>query len=347
MERSTTQPMAHLSHESELEAPPRGIRLPFVLTKKVVTDPGIIYTGADALLFATTNIIGFAACMSAVGAAAVLKSLDVAQPRFLTRHPKVAAIAFDDRTPLRSGALALLVVGGAALGGGALLPAAASFFLSAANFAMAESITRQDHNKPTADFSPRKKADKPSVMSLLFKRPDLYLNTGFALAGLMAGGAALFVLPLVATAFGVGLSNVIKGRPEHAGHPKMITSMAAIAFAAIGFAGGHGLIAAAHLVNAAVIAEFERRVTPGGSMFKVVKESLGTLAGLLLPGRAERKQAPEPVIEQMTDVASAPSRFSTQRLRRFFGGSAVRPQPLPQQPANTNEPEKKQQGQSL
>lgn len=305
--------MAVILQEREIDTPPpRGIAAPFIVTKRIVTDPGIIYTASDALLFATTNVVGFIACLGAVGVAAALKAADIMKPGFLTKHPKIAAVAYDDRTPLRAGAMALLVVGGAALATGAWLPAAASFFLGAANIAMANSISKQDHSKPGAD--PAKK-EKPGIGALLFKRPDLYLNIGFALAGLMAGGASLYVLPLVAVAFGVGMNNVIKGKPEHEGHPKMITSMAAFAFAGIGFATGHGLIAVAHLINAAVIAEFERRVTPGGSMLKVLRESTLTLAHIV--GLAPKKSA-EPEVPQL-QPHKAPERVDTLARVRVMG----------------------------
>ena len=271
---------------------------PVALAKNIVTDPGIIYTSADAMMFATTNVIGFVACLGAVGVAATLKVVDAVQPQFLKRMPEMAKVAFDDRTPLRAGGMALLVVGGAAFAGGVLLPAAASFFLAVANFSIAESITRQEHVNPKKAEAAEKKTEKPSISATLFRRPDLYLNIGFACAGLMAGGAALFVLPLVGAAFCMGVTNVMQGRPEHAGHPKMLTSLAAVTFAGIGFVNGHGLIAAAHLINGLVIAEFERRITPGGSMLQVLKETLGTLASFAEFGRQGRTLKPvlQPVL---------------------------------------------------
>lgn len=313
--------------------PPRGIAAPFIVAKRIVTDPGIIYTASDALLFATTNVVGFIACLGAVGVAAALKAADVMKPGFLEKHPRIKAVAYDDRTPLRAGAMALLVVGGAALMAGAWLPAAASFFLGAANIAMANSISRQDHSKPGAD--PARK-DKPGIGALLFKRPDLYLNIGFALAGLMAGGASLYILPLVAVAFGVGMNNVIKGRPEHEGHPKMITSMAAFAFAGIGFATGHGLIAVAHLINAAVIAEFERRVTPGGNMLEVLREStltLGRIVGIVPKKASKPEAAPQPQLQTAPDLADANARVRVMGVKGLFRRTAQKPaeaKPAPQ-----------------
>lgn len=339
--------MAVIQQSEETEAEkPKGFWAPFAITKKVVTDPGIIYTGADALLFATTNTVGFVACLGAVGVAATLKALTVTRPSFLSRHENIARIAYDDRTPLRAGALALLVVGGAAFSGGAFLPAAASFFLAAANFAMAESITRQDHSRPAAGGTKEKAA--PSTAELLFKRPDLYLNAGFACAGLMAGGAALVIIPVVATAFGLGLRNVMQGRPEHEGHPKMITAGAALAFAGIGFANNHGLIAAAHAVNAAVLVEFERRVTPGG-MIRIAKDM--AIASARMVGWDRKKEhAPEPQVD--LSATPAPSRLSVLSLRKFFKSAVEsdparagqQPQPDRQSsPANANTPPRNKQ----
>lgn len=321
---------------------PRGLAAPVVIAGKVMTDPGIIYTGADALLFATTNTVGFVACLGAVGVAATLKALTVTKPAFLSKHATLASIAYDDRTPLRAGALALLVVGGAAVSGGAMLPAAASFFLAAANFAMAESVTRQDHSKP--EIGVKKEKPRPTTAELLFKRPDLYLNAGFACAGLMAGGAALFILPAVATAFGLGMRNAIQGRPEHEGHPKMITAGAAFAFAGIGFANHHGLIAAAHAVNAAVLVEFERRVTPGG-MWQIAKDMASTTGRALgLHKVKEHAFAPRPGLA----IEPPSSRLSVLKARQFFSRSAqphaecgLQPQPSIPPAANIHKPEQK------
>lgn len=317
-------------------APARGWRIPFALLRHVALDPGIIYTAADVLLFAGTNAVGLGATIAATGIAAGLKTLSVLQPDFLKKYPKVTAVTFDDRTPLRAGALSLLVVGGAALSGGALLPAAASFLFAAANFRMAESISKrhkEEEAKKTA-AAQKQKPDAADITLLLVKRPDLYLNAGFACAGLMAGGAALFVLPVVATAFGISMRNAIQGRPEHAGHPKMITAASGVTFAAIGHVNGHGLIAVAHAMNAGVLLEIERRVTPGG-MVQIAKD-LGTgtlrLFGL---GATPAAQPADPGAPTMPVPTPAPqtSRLPEVSLNSIFGFFA-----RPALPANENAP---------
>ncbi len=247
---------------------PEGWEIPGAITKHVVLDPGIAYTTADVLMFAGTNPVGLGAMLTATGIAATLKTAAVLQPSWLDKHPRFKEFVFDDRTPLRAGALALLVVAGATVASGAWLPAAASFLFAAANFTLAESISKKHiadvKDKPAA--VPKKGiARAAEIVATIFKRPDIYLNAGFALAGLMAGGAALFILPVVAVAFVIGVKNSIQNRPEHEGHPKLLTGGAAAAFAGIGQANGHGLIAGAHLLNAVVLAEMERRITPGGA----------------------------------------------------------------------------------
>lgn len=260
-----------------------GWQIPGALTKHVVLDPGIAYTTADVLLFAGTNPIGFGAMLTATGVAATLKTASVLQPSFLDKHPRIKKLVFDDRTPLRAGGLALLVVAGASAATGAWLPAAASFLFAIANVRLAQSIS-----KKTPGAEGEKKPEAPTtrwgktkaVATALVKRPDMYLNAGFALAGLMAGGAALFILPVVAVAFFVGMKNTLQGKEEHEGHPKLITASAAGVFAGIGHSNGHGLISAAHALNTVVLAEMERRITPGGAG-QIFKDMLGGIRNLL------------------------------------------------------------------
>ena len=114
---------------------------PKVFVKDVALDPGIVYSVADALLFAKTNPVGFIACLGATGAAVALKTLGLTQPKYLTKYPKLTSIALDSRTPLRCSGLALLVVGGAAVATGAALPAATGFLLAIGNFRLAQSIS--------------------------------------------------------------------------------------------------------------------------------------------------------------------------------------------------------------
>ncbi|MDE1151559.1 MAG: hypothetical protein PW788_03395 [Micavibrio sp.] len=324
-------------------APARGWQIPVALVKNVLLDPGIIYTSADILLFAGTNMLGLGATIAATGIAAGLKTLSVLQPGFINKYPKMKAVAFDDRTPLRAGALSLLVVGGAALSGGALLPAAASFLFAAANFRMAESISKH-HKQEEAKkaLEPTHKPDAVEITVMMLKRPDLYLNAGFACAGLMAGGAALFVLPVVAAAFGISVRNAVLGKPEYAGHPKMLTAASGAAFATIGHHNGHGLIAIAHAMNAAVLLEIERRVTPGG-MFQIAKDLAMSCLKLVGIGKDKNAGVPAPekgaelqttVVVMPEPVVDAPSRLPTFSLGKIFGVFSK-----PPVPANENHPE--------
>ncbi|MDP2204726.1 MAG: hypothetical protein Q8K65_00290 [Alphaproteobacteria bacterium] len=288
---------------------------PRSFVKDVALDPGIVFGVADVLLFAKTNPVGFIACLSATGISVGLKTLHLAQPKFLQNYTRLAEIAGDSRTALRASGMALLVVGGAAVTGGAFLPATAGFLLAVGNFRLAQSLSdAMDAHKLRQQKEKDKKAalesgaliveDAPApvvkinwqqktaqIATLSVKRPDLYINAGFACAGLMAGGAALFVLPVVAVAFVVSMKNIVQNKPEHIGHPKMMTAAAGFTFAGIGVAEGHGMIAAAHAINASILSDAERRVTPGG--IRAIGENIrGGLAKLL---RLDKLQKPEPV----------------------------------------------------
>jgi hypothetical protein len=321
----------------ETASPPRGWRLPLALTRDVALDPGLAYVGADVLLFAGTNPVGFTSMLTAYGIAGTLRTMSVTRPSFLDRHPKIKAIAYDDRTPLRAGALALLVVAGTALSGGAMLPAAASFLFAIANFRLAESISKKHREeevkkKNEIRFSGPKMAE---LLVTMFKRPEIYLNAGFACAGFMAGGAALFVLPVVATAFVIGTKNALQNKPEHAGHPKMITASAAAMFAAIGHVNGHGLIAAAHLVNAIVLTEMERRVTPGG-MLQIAKDMTGNALKMIGLKKKDTGATPAPRLEPARIPAplEKPPVLTEAELSRAFGMKAM-------PPANENKADQK------
>lgn len=260
---------------------PTGWKIPGALTRHVALDPGLAYTAADTLLFLGTNIVGAVSMVSAIAIATALKTISVLQPQFLDKHPKIKELANDDRVPLRAGGLAMLLVTGATVATGAWLPAAASFFFAIANFGLAESASKQHidaENEKTAAHKTQSMAEKAVA---LLKRPDIYLNVGFGLAGLMAGGASMMILPLVGAAFVLGAKNTMQGKPEYAGHPKLLTATAAVLFAGIGFATGHGLIAAAHLINGIALGEMERRMTPGGlpQILRDIKTSIGSLFG--------------------------------------------------------------------
>lgn len=298
---------------------PENLKLtPRTFVKDVALDPGIVFGVADVLMFAKTNPVGFIACLGATGVSVGLKTLHLAQPKFLKNYTQIADIAGDSRTALRASGLALLVVAGAAVTGGTALPATASFLLAVGNFRLAQSLSdameanriakekEAAHKKQLeqgiaaavqtpAPAAPAVKAgwvEKAKTIAVLsVKRPDLYINGGFACAGLMAGGASLFVLPVVALAFGISMRNIVRNAEEHLGHPKLMTAGAGFSFAAIGVGEGHGLIAAAHAINATIMADAERRVTPGG--WRAIAENIrGGLAKVL---RLDKPQAPEPV----------------------------------------------------
>lgn len=281
-----------------------GWKIPGALTKHVILDPGIAYTTADVLLFAGTNPVGLVAMLTATGVAASLKTAAVLQPSFIDRHPRIKKIMQDDRTPLRAGGLALFVVAGAAIATGAWLPAAASALFAFANIRLAESISK--NRKPEVrKLDENGKPVKPTfleVAKMFVSRPELYLSAGFACAGLMAGGAALFMLPIVGASFAIGMRNAIKGLPEHNGHPKLVTASAAGMFTAIGHSNGHGLISAAHLLNTIVLAEMERRVTPGGAkqIFKNIGNAIARVAKAPFKGLVKK---PAPLPQPETTVA--------------------------------------------
>jgi len=288
---------------------------PRTFVTDVALDPGIVFGVADVLLFAKTNPVGFIACLGATGVSVGLKTLHLSQPKFLRNYTRIAEIAGDSRTALRVSGLALLTVCGASVASGALLPAATGFFLAVGNFRLAQSLSdaiearkafklmeqqkkvaleaglpaSEDAPAQTAKLDWRQKAVQIATLSV--KRPDLYINAGFAGAGLMAGGAALFILPVVAVSFAVSMRNIVRALPEHNGHPKLMSAGASAGFAGIGSFEGQGLIAAAHILNMAVMADAEKQVTPGG--WRQVGENIRR--GLAKVLRLDKSRPPQPV----------------------------------------------------
>lgn len=288
---------------------------PRTFVKDVALDSGILFGVADVLLFAKTNPVGFIACLSATGLSVGFKTLHLAQPKFLQNYTKLAEIAGDSRTALRVSGLALLTVCGASIATGAVLPAATGFLLAVGNFRLAQSLSdAMEAHKLFKQREQEKKAALESgilivenapaqevaakmnwhqktlqIATLSVKRPDLYINAGFAGAGLMAGGAALFVLPVVAVSFAVSMRNIVRALPEHNGHPKLMSSGASAGFAGIGGLEGQGLIAAAHILNMAVIADAEKQVTPGG--WRQIGENIRSVLAKAL--RLDKPQKPE------------------------------------------------------
>ncbi len=315
-----------------------------IFIKDVVFDPGIVYSVADALLFAKTNPVGFIACLGATGAAVTLKTLGITQPQYLTKYSKLTEIALDSRTPLRCSGMALLVVGGVSVATGAVLPAVSGFLLAVGNFRLAQSISdakdakkaaalrkEQGIEEPAEEAAPQKRNTLQRLLhigELGVKRPDLYINAGFAAAGLMAGGAALFVLPIVAISFGVSMRNILKEEAEHRGHPKAITAGAAYTFAGIGVLEGHGLIALAHAINASVLADAERRVTPGGISTIVQDTKYGLMKLFRLDKRKEEiEDGPIPIPFSAQDLGeeATPPLFNAQsKLGETFAAHATK-----------------------
>ena len=175
------------------------------------------------------------------------------------------------------------------------------------------------------------------IGELAVKRPDLYINAGFAGAGLMAGGAALFVLPIVAVSFGVSIRNILKEDPEHRGHPKAITAGAAYTFAGIGALEGHGLIALAHAINASVLADAERRVTPGGIPAIIQDTKYGIMKLLRLDRKKEVLDdgpIPIPFSEHDLGEDATPSLLTEpSKLGETFARNAVKEAAAEKQPA--------------
>lgn len=227
------------------------------ITAEIITDPGVGYGAVNSVLFASsTNAFGLGVCLAATGIAVVFKALALIRPVFLEKHAALCGFFYDGRVSLRASAVALLIVGGMAFFNGDLLPAMTSLFFAIADFRLAESV-----------FSAPKQyagSEMQKMAALAFQRPDLYINAGFAAAGLMAGGAALWIFPVVAISFWVTMQNVLRGRPEYAGHPKIIAAGAALIFAVIGFLSGNFWPAISHIFSASILINVESRITPGG-----------------------------------------------------------------------------------
>ena len=249
------------------------------ITKEVITDPGVGFGVRNVLLFAAgTNTLGLGACIVAAGVTAATKTLALAKPRLAQKFPKLLNALSDSRTPLHAISAALLFVGGAALLKGAFLPAATSILFALGNFRIAASISDRLLKKSDV-VTDKKQPFVKRLLNLLIKRPDLYINAGSVCAGVMAGGAALWVIPVVAVALGIALYNVWNQKPEYTGYPKAINAGATVIFSGIGIANGNFLIAASHALGAAVLFNVECRITPGGFR-QIMHDAKNSLARL-------------------------------------------------------------------
>ncbi|TNE29997.1 MAG: hypothetical protein EP349_05875 [Alphaproteobacteria bacterium] len=277
------------------------------VTQEVVTDPGVGFGVRNALLFAANaNAVGLGATLIAASIATITKTLSVMQPEFLKKRPNLDRITRDSRTPLQAIALSLLVVGVTSLAMGAFLPAATSLLFAVANFNSAESIAA----RMRAEKFPDKKTDHgkgfKKFMNLTFKRPDLYINVGTALSGLMAGGAAWIAFPAIALAFGISMYNAMNNKQECNGHPKIISAMATTVFAGIGFATGNFLPAISHLIGAGVLVNIESRVTPGG-IRQVLKDIGNGIKSAVTPKKQALPSATIPAPKMSQDKTTVPS----------------------------------------
>lgn len=212
------------------------------ILKEVVMDPGIGFSVRNVLLFAAGyNLLGLYSCLAAAVAAVAIKVFSITRPKGLP------AILLDKRMTLWIISAALFLTAAGAFVKGAMLPAFAGGLFAAGNIRIAESL------------SGRGKESK-DILELLFKRPDIYINAGTALACLMAGNAALWVLPLVIFSTGVMLFNAWHKKPEYAGYPKTVIAASTFVSALIAFANAHILIGISHLMGAAILFNVERRL---------------------------------------------------------------------------------------
>lgn len=292
------------------------------VSKEVVTDPGVGFGVRNALLFAAnTNMVGLTSTIIAATIATGAKILSQTKPAFLERHPDIARVVKDGRTPLQAIGLSLLVVGGAAFAMGAWLPAATSFLFAVANFRNAESIAaRLRAGKGEVKDTPQEGSRLKKLALLTLKRPDLYINLGFAASGLMSGGLAWIAFPVIAAAFGISMRNAMQEMPEYKTHPKAISSAAGLVFAGIGFATGNVWPAISHLIGSAVLFNIETRVTPGG-MKQVLKDIGSGVASLFGGGSKQKQEEPAPQTPRLDEVLKAPAIARPGELSASFQSS--------------------------
>ncbi len=315
------------------------------VVREIATDPGVLWNICDTLLFATVNAASAISYGVATVVSAGCKACSETKPAFLKKYPKLAALLEDPRTPLRVGGLTSLLVAGIALASGGILPAITSTAFAVATFKVANSISEamgyEAQKKEKTKKDPVWKQKLKKIMKHpAIKRPDLYASAGLMLAGMMAGGASLWALPLVAAGFLISTRNSIQDRPEHEAHPKAIFGLSAAIFAGVGATTGNWLPCAAHLVNIFVFMNIESRITPGGfkQVMTDIKDGITSF-----PEKAEKgfkrllglkpQNAPA-VIEngqQIVPVDETPSLLMERGLKDFKGLT-------PQQTADTVAP---------
>ncbi len=210
--------------------------------KTVILDPGVGFSIRNVLLFAAgNNPLGLYACLVAALATVAVKLLAVANPRALPVR------VLDPRMTLWIISAALLLTAAGALLQGEFLAAMAGVLFATGNVRIAESLSTAGRGES-------------GLLSLLFKRPDIYLNAGTAVACLMAGQAALWVLPLIFVSTLITLYNAWFEKPEYSGYPKTIIAAATLTSAGIAFANAGILIGFSHILGAAILFGVERRL---------------------------------------------------------------------------------------
>ncbi|MCK5517931.1 MAG: hypothetical protein KAI61_00820 [Alphaproteobacteria bacterium] len=118
------------------------------IVKEVITDPGVAYTIGDTILFASLHsVVGFVACLVAMGVSIVSKTLSVSDTDFAKKNPRFAKIFFDPKTPLNACAASMFVVGAIAFVAGAWIPAVAGFLWGVGVVRIAQSIEDAKLNK--------------------------------------------------------------------------------------------------------------------------------------------------------------------------------------------------------
>jgi len=264
--------------------------------KEVITDPGVGFCLGGVALFASTSVLGLAACAAAFGISAVAKTLSVSDTGFAQKFPKIAKVILDDKVPLLANSAAMLTVGVSALVSGAWIPAIAGLLFTVANANLAVSLDSAKRNagkESVPDAADQKKFSFKRTMSLLVKRPDLYLASGLAVSMLLAGGAAIWAVPAVAAGFGVAFRNILQNKPESSGHPKLYTAAATAFSAGVGFVSGNWQPAIAYLMNSCIFINIERTISPGGGR-QMLRDIKNSFTGFFRGKKTAKAAAPPP-----------------------------------------------------
>jgi hypothetical protein len=258
------------------------------ILKEVLTDIGVDFNIADTILFAaSTNVLGMGACLTALGVSALSKMLSVSQTDFAANYPRLAQWVLDSKTPLLTNAAAMVTLGAVALAKGDWIPAVSGFIFAVGDLRLAQSLESAalEKNRLIVPLDENRETHTPSVfrrsLSLLVKRSDIYFSAGFAISGLMAGGAAIWAMPVIAVATAVALKNAVQNKPEYAGHPKIISALARSVTVGAGIAAGNWLPTIAYIIYAVLLVDVECKITPGGGrqILRDIKTGVTDLCG--------------------------------------------------------------------